>query len=237
MSIQTCRLLALLLLISACSKNKDDKPDSLPAASSCQAVPPASRMSFDPSTGKYTYQSTGGSKVVIDMTSNIILTTSLYENFRIEFWGDYTTSSGDGFAGNHESLNGKHIKDRKGLRRSVIMPDGLKITIVSKGPGFEDVLESISIIDGNSAHYINMICGKLNYSGSSAALAEQLDNREADGETSTIEISSTGLLWMNIYQEDANGVRMANREELGELNRSNPTQVRDYYDDPRLGST
>lgn len=231
------RLAVLILLVSACSKNKDDKPDSLPAASSCQPVAPASRLSFDPASGKYTYQSTGGSKVVIDMTSNIILTTSLYEGFKIEFWGDYSSTTGEGYAGNHENLNGKHIKDRKGLRRSVMMPDGLKITLVSKGPGFEDVLESISIIDGNSAHYINMICGKLNYSGNSAALAEQLDNREADGETSTIEMSSTGLLWVNIYQEDAPGVRMANREELGELNRANPTQVRDYYDDPRLGHT
>ena len=77
----------------------------------------------------------------------------------------------------------------------------------------------------------------MEYSGQSAFVAKSLDDAEADGETATFELTATGLLLYNIYHEDEPGNKVYERVMLGELSRSQPNMVNDYFDDPRLGHT
>jgi hypothetical protein len=103
--------------------------------------------------------------------------------------------------------------------------------------GEAGLLISVSIYDGDESHRINSSCKTVEHSSISATTAQQLDNAEPDGETGTFEFTSTGLLYVNIYTEEVAGNKIMNRVLLGEIIRSNPNQVNDYYDDPRLGHT
>ena len=80
-------------------------------------------------------------------------------------------------------------------------------------------------------------CNKVEYSAISQAETTRLDNEEADGETSTFEITDTQVIYKTIYKEDKAGEKKTEDQKLGELNRDTPTEVRDFYDDPRLGHT
>ena len=80
-------------------------------------------------------------------------------------------------------------------------------------------------------------CNTVSESTTTGSLAAQRDNEEADGETSTIEITATGLTWANIYTENTPGNKVNEYVLLGKLVLANPNQVNDFYDDPRLGHT
>lgn len=224
----------LLLLSSACSKN-NEKEEVLPELGPCKPVSLSSRLNYNSASGEYTYTTSGGGKISIGLSSTIKIGHRDYEGFGIELWGTLTTSGGIKLSGNHENLNGKHLKDRLGNRRTIVFPDGAKLTIVTKGPA--DEIISFSIYDVAESHHINFGCNTVEYSGQSAFIAKSLDDAEADGETATFELTATGLLLYNIYHEDEPGNKVYERVMLGELSRSQPNMVNDYFDDPRLGHT
>lgn len=147
-------------------------------------------------------------------------------------WGDYPTAIGSAL---HENLNGKHLKDRIGKNRTVICPDGTKITLVSTGP--QDPVTAFTIYNGATVHHVNVTCRKLEYSASNQQVANRLDALQADGEVGMFEETETGMLFYNIYNEDAPGNKVYQRIDLGSLPKNSPTQVNDLYDDPRLMHT
>ncbi len=235
--LQSLRRMLILLpafgLILACKKESAKETLDL---LSCNPVSPQGKLSLDPLTGKYSYLTTGGATISINPKGQIIITHKDYAGFKLEFWGSVSPRPGDTLMGvNHENLNGKHIKDRKGTNRTLLFPDGTKLTMRSLG--WDTLMVSLTIIENDQAHHFNGHCNKINYSQVSGVLAQQLDEVVADGETCTFEISATGLLFVNIYQEDSHGNKISNRVVLGELERASPSLVRDFYDDPRFGHT
>ncbi|RYG05063.1 MAG: hypothetical protein EOO02_04640 [Chitinophagaceae bacterium] len=90
---------------------------------------------------------------------------------------------------------------------------------------------------GAQTHHFNAVCNTLERSVRDLAATQELDNVQPDGETSTIEISSTGLIFVTLYVENMAGVKATQRVLLGEIFLNKPNQVNDYYDDPRLGAT
>lgn len=208
--------------------------DDMPVLNTCNAIAAVGGLSYDASTGFYSYKTSGGGNIVLEPRQFKIRHDS-YPNFILEFWGDTTVNGKKTTSANHENLNGKHLKDRVGSRRTIVFPDGAKITWVTDGE--KGPVLSVSIYDGAQAHHINITCGKLEYSGINQVIAKKLEEMQADGETSSFEISSTGVKYFNIYTEDSPGVKANKRVELGELFKALPTNVTDYYDDPRLAST
>lgn len=224
--------LLTVMFFTSCKKEKNG--EELPVFGTCQAVSATGHLSYINATGPYTFRTNGGGTITISDLGQIIITHDSYPGFKIEFWGGDITPSGKHSA-SHENLNGKHIKDRIGTRRTFIFPDGAKITFAAPPP-FQP-LTFISIYDGAEVHRINPGCNTVEYSMINSTIAKQLDDAEEDGETSTIGFTATGLLWNNIYTEDTSGNKIMNLVPLGELNKSMPSMVNDFYDDPRLGHT
>ena len=227
-------VLILALIFSSCGKDKSDKKEAeqLPVFGTCKAVKAKGKLSQSTVDSTFTYLTSGGGKIFIDRFV-ITLSHKDYTNFKIEFWGNLFRKEGEVFSVNHENLNGKHIKDREGDRRSIIFPDGAKITMSSSG------LEShsLTIYDGTQCHHFNFLCKTLEYSSSNSIFTKRLDDSEADGETGTFEITPTGLLFYNIYNEMEVGHKVENHVPLGEIFIDEPKQTKDYYDDPRLKNT
>lgn len=241
--IRFCLIVLFLLTASltACKKGKKDAVDDKPVFGTCKPVTSQGHLSKS-TDSTYTFTTSGGGKIVIGMNasglaSSIYITHNSYPGFKLELWGGTVSAS----SAYHENLNGKHIKDRVGKRRSIILPDGAKITFVTDGE--TGPMLSISIYDGLEMHHINKTCKTLEYSSASSAFAQQLDNEEADGETGAIEFvyssgtTISGLLFVNLYTEETPGSKVMNRVKLGELILSQPNVVNDFYDDPRLGHT
>ena len=226
------------LFMVSCSDDDDKKTsEEFPIFGTCNGVSAKGRMTEKIVDGKKTfhYTTNNGGTVDIDITNGIIFKSADYANFKYESWGNVTVGNGIQISANHENLNGKHIKDRIGTRRTIIFPDGAKVTYVAQGEQLP--LISVSIYDGNEIHYINTACNTLEYSSPNSKFAQQLDDAEADGETATFEITATGLLFSSIYLENVAGNKIPAAYPLGEIFLDNPTQVNDYYDDPRLGHT
>jgi hypothetical protein len=226
---------SLLAFLTACHKDADEPQKEEPEfeIGSCQGVAPGGHLTVSGST--YSYKTSGGGKIDIDLEEAITITHDDYTNFTIEFWGDTLVNGEHRTSGNHENLNGKHVKDRIGSRRTVIFPDGAKITF--EADGRVGPIKWISIYDGAESHHINATCNTLEESLNSATVAQRLDDAEADGETGTFEITETGLLFKNIYSEDTPGNKVENVQPIGELDRENPNRVIDYFDDSDLGHT
>lgn len=225
--------LVLLLSVFCISCKKENKPEP-PEFGTCQEVTAKGHLTKGSSSGSFIYRTNGGGTITISELGQIVITHDNYAGFKLEFWGGDANPSGKHSA-SHENLIGKHIKDRIDTRRTIIFPDGAKITFAAPPP-FQP-LTFISIYDGAEVHRINPGCNTVEYSVIDAAMAKKLDDAEEDGEASTFEFTTTGLLWVNIYTENTPGNKIMNRVLLGELERNNPTNVRDYYDDPRLGHT
>lgn len=230
-------LLLLILSLSSCKKDKNDKEEEkLPVFGNCKPVTPAGHISQASTSGPYTFRTNGGGIIIVDPDKGITIRHDSYTGFSLEFWGDIDMPGGGiKTSANHENLNGKHIKDRKATRRTIIFPDGAKITFVSNGD--RGTLLSVSIYDGEEAHYINPTCNSLEYSSINASISKQLDNLEPDGETSAFEFTPGGLLYFNQYNEESAGNKVVDYYKLGEIYHDQPKAVNDYYDDPRLGHT
>lgn len=223
-------ILLFVIILSACSKSKgdDEVQDEI---GSCEAANPTGGLSF--ANGKYTYRSAGGVTITFGKSVPVNFKYSGYAGFDLEWWG--SSANSPFVSGAHETLNGKHIKDRYGSARSIVFPDGTKFTLTSDGEAGETL--TYSIFEGTQVHHLNSKCNTLELSTTDAAKARKLDAAEADGETSTIELTATGLLYVNIYAETVAGTRVLTRLPLGELIRNSPNQVNDLYDDPRLAAT
>ncbi len=228
---------ALLIILTGCKK---DSKDSEPEPDPCNPSEVKMKIGLNQiSTTLYHFASAGGATIKIGRTTpgDLQITTGYqsYCNFTYQLWGE--SDNGKLGPASHENLNGKHIKDKLGTNRSIIFPDGTKITLVATAPWYSGEVTTISIYSGNSAHRINLVNNKIEYSASNATTAKNMDDAEADGETSSFEITTTGLLFYNIYEENTPGNKIMNRVNLGSLIKDNPTQVNDLYDDTRLGHT
>ncbi len=223
-------------LLFGCKKDNEEIPEEeFPVFGTCETVNPAGNISLSgTNNGIFTYITSGGGKIEFTTETHVFnFTHADYPIFTIQFWGGVNGTNV--FSAAHESLNGKHIKDKQGDRRSIIFPDGAKLTIVCAN-NFGALLWA-SIYDGNECHHINLTCNNLEYSSANSAYTKQLDEAEADGETCTFEFTETGLFFLNIYSEDVAGQKVENRVPLGELFKDKPNTVRDHYDDPRFEHT
>lgn len=222
------------VLCYSCKKDHElpDEPQ-VPRLGTCQPVPPKGKLTYDASQNGYEYTTSGGGTIKISGTT---VHCTFNQKITVEFWG----IPSEGLR--HENLNGKHIKDWFGTTRSFIFPDGCKITYVINDSDKRTV--SISIYDRDQAHHLNSRCDNsvrgsttLEYSETNAVIAGLLDKIQADGETATLEVTETGVLYLNIYTEDAPGKRTEKRVPLGSTVNSFPNQVNDLYDDERLAHT
>ena len=236
--------LALFFLTLACSDDGEKQEATaiipelvLPEFGKCAPVTQVSNLTIENTAAgpKYHYISSGGAKIDIDPMFNVVAKYSGYANFNLEYWGNVNVDGTLKIGASHENLNGKHIKDRVGLRRTLVFPDGVKFTMIANGE--QGQLLSISIFDGPMMHHINTVCNTIEYSASNLELTKAIDNSEADGETAIFELTTTGLLYSNIYTENVAGTKVQSAVKLGEIFLANPGQVNDYYDDPRLLAT
>ena len=218
-------LLAILISFSACKK---DKTEEIPVVNDCPSVTPATTGNLTVGAGgAYTFETHGGGKIEILPPLSIRITHAFYPGFKIEFWGTSVVNGIDVLGCAHENLNSKHIKDRLSSRRTIIFPDSSKITMVAAGDRLQ--LLSVIIFDRAESHQINSSCGKLQQSSTSAAITQQLDDAEPDGEAGGFAFTTTGLIFFNQYTEDVAGVKVQNRYNLGEIYYSDPNRVDDYY--------
>ena len=154
---------------------------------------------------------------------------------KVEFWGNMPGDPNEStFA--HENMNGKHIKDRVGNQRTIHTLDGAIITL-NVNPN----LGRISIYDHDQSHRLDRV-GNALVVARSCACAFYEEALEPDGEASGFVIDGEGYLWRNLYDQDVTGdgspgPKVPNVQPLSRVIESNPNQVNDYYDDPRLGHT
>lgn len=184
--------------------------------------------------GQFTYVTGSGLWTLKLDQHTITLTRSGV--FTWQVWGDP-----------HENLNGKHVKDWLGTRRTLLLDDGTRITMHAEGP--HGVVHTTSVYDGAQSHEIGNIGNVLRHSCVNAEVASSREAAEADGETLYL-VNLRGpamvqgyLYGENVYTETAVGDGAAEPEfvpvPLGETgdHDTNPNQVNDLYDDPRLGHT
>jgi|GEM_PF-969250 len=240
-------VLSLCLFSTSCKKEEKEKDNDdpapatpLPSFNTCESVANLGGLTFYPDEGYYRFIKDSIVFVTISLDGTITMTYDNEISMTYQLWG----YEGDSAYSNHENLNGKHIKDRFGKTRSVIYPDGTKITLVVEDTSilhtawadFHQV-KGVVIRSGNVCHYINMLCGSLEYSANHPSHAAQIDALFPDGETSSFELTPTGLIFFNSYNEEVHGQKVYERVDLGEIFFDSPTQVNDYFDDPRLGHT
>jgi hypothetical protein len=200
------------------------------ADESCSASEPQGRLvKLDAGPIDYTTAS-GLWSIKIDAHTITLTRSGL---FTWQVWGDP-----------HENLNGKHTKDWNAVRRTLLLDDGTKVTMHSEGP--HGVVHTTSIYDGAQSHEIGNTGNMVRHSCVSAEVAASRDAAEADGETALLAILKgpamlLGYLYVeNVYTEpDGDEEIEFGTEPLGETGDAdtNPNQVNDYYDDPRLGHT
>lgn len=217
---------------TSCKKSKESEVskasgEELPVFGNCDSVIAKGHLYYSNPNGPYTFRTGGGGTIIIDPASGITIMHDDYAGFNLNFWGTAVVNGQTKTAANHESLNGKRIKDRINDRRTIIFPDGAKITLVATGSTAP--LTSVTIYDDAECHHINPVCSVLEYSDSSASITKRLDDSEPDGEAGTFEFTVTGLLFVNVYSETSVGNKVFNRVPLGEIYRAYPNVVDDYY--------
>ncbi len=215
--------------------------EELPTLGSCQEVTPQGQFSIK-GQGIYEFNSGKGTIIKIhdeeiDNSRALTITVIYNERYTVQFWGSdgRVPETREPFA-SHENLNGKHIKDRLGNNRTLITPDGTKITLVTPGP--YTPVSAITIYHGGSVHHINTVCTKLEYStANNPFISQRMDELQPDGETSILEDTPDMVWFYNIYNEDSPCRRIYERVNLGSLPKAIPNQVNDLYDDKRLAHT
>lgn len=222
-AVQLLMIILFTGLVTSCHKSSEEKS----LFGTCKQVTPQGHLSYSSSSNLYTFRTNGGGTIEIDPRGTINISDDNYPGFLVSFWGGGVANAPVSSAF-HENLNGKHVKDRINARRTIVFPDGAKVTMVADVPG--GPTRWINIFDGGELHHINMDCSTLEFSTTnSTSLVQQVDSEEADGETGTFEISATGLLYLNIYTEGSPGNKINSRVLIGELSRANPNQVIDYW--------
>ncbi len=232
--------LSFCLLNTSCKKEEKEKePDNnteaLPTLNTCIGVAPAAGLTYSADENLFTFTGANGVLVTVNLEGSVTMAYESELQMSYSLWG-YAT---DSIFCNHESLNGQHTKDRLGTTRSLLYPDGTKITLVVENTTQSEFyrVKGVVIKSGTACHYINMMCGVLEYSGNSAHIATQLDNLFPDGETSSFELTDTGLVFFNSYTEEVTGQKVYERVDLGRLFFDSPNQVHDLFEDPRYDHT
>lgn len=223
----TC-LLMLMFAMAGCKKNSEKpKEDDLPQFGTCKPAAVEGHLTLSgTNNGIFTYSTSGGGKIVMD--ANVVTFSHKdYRDFTIQFWGTVQINNQTYLGGPHENLNGKHVKDRTGTRRTIIFPDGTKFTMSAESTRGQT--NTATIYEGNECHHINLACNTLEYSSANSPFAKRLDDTEADGETGTFEFTATGLLFLNIYNEDTPNQKVEKRVPLGEIYKDLPNRVDDYW--------
>lgn len=178
-----------------------------------------------------TYITSGGYSVKIDRHT-LTVTDPIGFN-SVQHWGDP-----------HENLNGKHIKDWagapgwSGVRRSLMLGDGTKVTMTAEGP--HGVVLLTSIYDTEQNVQIHNSTNTILHHSLKAADTLARDEAQYDGETALFETSMITAIgsYTNIYNEDADFNVTHFNTPLGTTGGcANPNQVNDLFDDPRLGHT
>lgn len=227
----------LLLPMVSCKKDAGTNY-GLPQLGNCQSIGLLSGLHEE--DGRYAYTSTKGVDIKLNLRDDggLVLTMTFMpfpgQPATVQLWGD-ETDNGAPHVALYENLNGKLIKQRKAKNRTIIFPDGLKITLVSAGPRAS--VTAISIYDGGMAHHLNVTCNTVEYGGFNPAVAKGLDDQQPDGETSMFEITDTHMILYNVYTEDVPGKKVQLRVDLGMLEKGKPNQIDDLYDDPELNFT
>lgn len=215
--------LSILIFNLAC--DKEEKPSDL---TGCIVDKSSVGMKINPGGKDYTFVSEKGFRVDVKFES-IRFTNVCMLNLYLEFWGinDNKTVGFD-----HETLSGKHIKDRKIKNRTLIFPDDTKITLV----GGEKIYlaEKLYIIEKSKVHIINLIDWTYSTEQGQAAITKY-DNAIPDGEASRWEFNSNGSYWYNDYEEIKPGERKKKKVDLGRTYPNN--KIDDLYDDPDLSNT
>lgn len=234
--LKPAMVFAVIACLTACEKDNDDPTDEqLPTLATCKSVTPISGASGPDAAGNFTLRTSGGGKIIVNPELYITIEYDSYPNFTLELWGTVDINGQKKNAGTHENLNGKHIKDRLASTRTILFPDGAKLTVIAEGV-YQRIV-SVTLFDGDKVHHINSICNTLEYSGSSAIVAQWLDAEQPDGEAGGFEITSTGLIFYNSYTENVKGTKENDRYNLGGLEKGKLNLINDYYDDPRIGHT
>ncbi|MCD8540689.1 MAG: hypothetical protein LRY55_13665 [Leadbetterella sp.] len=204
----------------------------LPVLGTCVGVTPLGGLSVK-EDGHFEFNSGAGTIIQIIRAQTYLQVSITYkDSSTYELWG-----GDNAHAAQHENFNGKHIKDRIGNNRTIILPDGTKITLVSAGPTAS--VTALTIYSGGSMHHLNISCNKLEYSATdNPDVAQRMDELQADGETSLMEETPDEIWLYNIYNEDTPCNRVYQRVNLASRpTKDNPKQVNDWYDDPRIGNT
>lgn len=204
----------------------------------CDETPQPRGGLVQQATGILEYTTRSGRWTVKIDQHQIVATRKIGSTYQAkwEVWGDP-----------HENLNGKHIKDWEGKRRTLVLDDGTKITMDAEGA--QSVVHTTSIYDGAQSHVVGNVGNLLRHSCVHAQTTVKRDADEFDGEAAHLVIlrspaSVAGSLFVeNIYTEtdvmEGGTVRTFSPNLLGETGEAdiNSNNVRDFYDDPRLGHT
>jgi hypothetical protein len=196
------------------------------AAASCLVF----RNGFDadglPPTGAgdpVEYLTGGGYRIRVDRTTVTI--TDPIELNAATHWGDP-----------HENINGKHIKDWggepewDGARRSLLLDDGSKVTLVSHA--WNDVILATSIYDGARNLQIDNCTNAVVHDSGDPQDTQQREQSQYDGETARFGTNlETGVAtYTNLYDEDADFRVVESVYLLADTGGyANPAQVNDYY--------
>ncbi len=194
----------------------------------------------DPEGCTFTSEVTGDPELLTVVTRGCwVITVNLHtvtirtpsQANKVEYWGDP-----------HENLNGKHIKDWVTTRRSLILGDGTLLTMHGEGP--QGVMNQLTVYDGPHVRTIENATETITYSSDELADATAREAAEADGETAqVVELEDQVTQYNNVYsqEEDEGGTPLEKVHETVQLGETgglaNPNNVRDYYDDERLGHT
>lgn len=146
----------------------------------------------------------------------------------------------------HEYVNGKHVKDWEGKQRSLVLPDGTKITMGATAPN--GVVTNTSIYDGDQNIQIKNEGNEVTSRSFNPYDTRMREAYQYDGETARISYNRDGgINYTNMYTQDENfGVR-SNYKDIAAT--SDPKwyerpfmpfmgvgqqRTRDFYNDPRL---
>lgn len=215
-----------------------DEPAETDETSDTDAAPPCTQALEEPTPGTWLVTSEGCWTVQIHQQT---VTLRSPDNFvRIEVWGVGNPEGDPISATAHENLNGKHIKDLLHQRRTILLPDGVIVTMGVTPPMAG--VRTVNVYDHDAAWRFDAVDNSLTATAASPEEAASWEAAEANGETSEVVFTDVGgVRWDNIYEEGESEAgeplpRVEARVPLGETFGPNePTRVNDYYDDLRLG--
>lgn len=136
-----------------------------------------------------TYTTSGGWQVTVDHDKVIAKDPSGQHNI---------TWSGDP----HEYVDGKHVKDWDGKERTMILPDGTKIT--AEATAANGLIQNTSIYDGNRNVQIDNNQNSVTHTSANPWDTRSREAWQPDGETAMVSLDRCGLGYTDVYTQDQN---------------------------------